>query len=336
MNHLLVRAERTEEKCAHFFYHALDLMCVLGLDGHFKRLNPAWNTHLGRNPEELLAKPFLDIVHPNDREATRARLDTLATGAKVINFENRCYHHNGSYRWLRWSLRRVPRRAWICAIAQNVTGQKRLEREVLEILDQERARLGRDLHDGLCQTLAGISALSSKLSRRLGANRDPSASAEATEIARLLNDAITEARDLARGINPVGLDKAGLNWALKALILNIEDRFPVSCTFSSDCPPLRGEVGTHLYRIAQEAVNNALCHGKGDRIEIALSSKDEKGLLSVCDNGKGLAEVGGMSGGIGLRTMHYRARQIGGSLKVQPRASCGVVVTCTFPLPATP
>lgn len=332
MKHLSAVAE---EKFAHFFDQSSELMCVLSMDGSLKHLNPAWTTQLGRTQEELLAKPVFDIVHPDDREATRTKLDTLALCAKTINFENRCHHQNGSWRWLRWRVRRVPRRAWICAIAQDVTRQKQLEREVLEILDQERARLARDLHDGLGQTLAGISALSAKLSRRLGASNNLTASAEAIEIAQLLNEAITETRDLARGINTVDLDEGGLDWALKALALETEDRFPVSCTFASDCPFVGAEVGAHVYRIVLQAVNNALKHGQGDRIEITLRAKDGKGLLSVRDNGKGLREVGGISRGIGLRTMDYRARLIGGSLKVQRRASCGIVVTCAFPLPAT-
>ena len=102
-------------------------------------------------------------MHPDDRDATLAALGTLAEGEEsVFEFENRYRHRDGSYRWLRWNARPLPGRRRIYATARDVTRQKRLEREILEIVDREKERLGRELHDGLCQTLAGIAALSSR------------------------------------------------------------------------------------------------------------------------------------------------------------------------------
>src|SRR5437764_1325796 len=106
---------------------------------------------------------------------------------------------------------------------RDITDRKRFEREILDIVDREKERLGRELHDGLCQTLAGISALSSTLSRKLARSGAPASNAEgqtaaadaAAEIARLLNEAIGEARDMARGLGAVGLSEGGLETALE-------------------------------------------------------------------------------------------------------------------------
>ncbi len=150
------------------------------------RLNPAWKRTLGWTLEEFQARPFLDFVHPDDRQATLAQVGVLAGGAPTIAFENRYRCKDGPYRWLQWNARSLPDRRLIYATARDVTDQKRMEREILDVGDREKERLGRELHDGLCQNLAGIAALSAALSRKLAAGSEPAA-VEAAEIARLLN-----------------------------------------------------------------------------------------------------------------------------------------------------
>lgn len=214
--------------------------------------------------------------------------------------------------------------------------QRGLEQEILEIAEKERERLGRELHDGLCQTLAGVAALSSALSKRLAASSEAAASAAAAEIASLLNEVIGEARYLARGLSPVGLYKTGLDGALATLAANICHQHHVSCTFACDFPfsRLTCEIELHLFRITQEAVNNALTHGGGDRIEISLGSKGGKGVLRIRDNGVGMGvtDRARNSDGIGMYTMAYRGRLIGGFLKVRRCTPRGTAITCTFPL----
>jgi PAS domain S-box-containing protein len=332
------RPEHAEDELDHFFAQSPELLCIADLDGYFKRLNPAWTTCLGWTPEELRAQPFLELVHPDDREATVAEFGKLGEGVPTILFESRCRRQDGSYRWLQWDAWTVPGRPQIYATALDVTQQKHLEREILEIVDREKERLGRELHDGLCQTLAGIAALSATLSRKLAASSEPSASAAASEIAKLLNQTIVEARDLARGLGPVGLREVGLDGALEALARNVQQMFRISCTLECHGPFQQqgSEVEQHLFRITQEAVNNAVIHSKGDRIEISLGSKDGEGFLSVRDNGVGVPEEAPNPNGIGRHTMAYRARLIGASLEVRGRAGGGRVVSCAFPLPGLP
>jgi PAS domain S-box-containing protein len=308
------------------------------LDGYFKRLNPAWTNRLGWTLEELTAKPFLDFVHPDDRAATGTEIDRLAAGAATILFENRYRHHDGSYHWLQWNARSVPGCRLVYAAARDVTRQKWLEQEIVHIADGEKERLGRELHDGLCQSLAGIAALSATLSRNLAASAESTASASAPEITQLLLESIGQARDLARGLGPIGLNGAGLAGALEALALNAEHVFRVSCTLTCDDPflDLPYEVKLHLLRIAQEAVHNAVAHGRADRIAIGLSRKDRKGILSIRDNGVGIPEAACNADGVGLHTMASRAHLIGGSLEVRRRTQGGTAATCAFPLPERP
>lgn len=332
---LAAQRQQSEEECAHFFERSLDLLCVAGADGYFKRLNPAWTKLLGWPLEQLTTKPLLDFVHRDDREATTTEIDRLASGAVAILFENRLRHQDGSYRWLQWNARPAPGRRLIYAIGRDLTRQKRLEREILETADREQARLGWELHDGLCQSLAGIAALSATLSRNLAENGESRASAAADEIAHLLNETIGQARDMARGLGSVGPNGTGLAGALETLALHVEHLFQVSCTLVCDglFAGLSSEATLHLFRIAQEAVHNAVTHGRADRIEIRLSRRDGKSVLSIRDNGVGISENARTVDGIGLHTMASRARLIGGSLKVRRCTPQGTAVTCVFPPP---
>lgn len=226
-------------------------------------------------------------------------------------------------------------RGEIYAPARAISDRKRFEREILETVDREKERLGRELHDGLCQTLAGISALSATLARKLarsGATADGQTAA--AEINRLLNEAIGEARDMARGLGAVGLSEGGLETALETLAHDVRYLFRASCTFACDPPlgRLDREAERHLFRIAQEAVNNAVAHGKAKRIEIRLGAKSGEGLLTVLDNGVGMPESLRPPDGIGLHNMTYRARLIGGRIEVRRRSRGGTTVLCAFPL----
>jgi signal transduction histidine kinase len=211
------------------------------------------------------------------------------------------------------------------------------ERKVVEVADRERRRLGRELHDGLCQSLAGIAALSSALSRSLAASAQPGPAAAANEIVRLLNEAIGEARDLAHGLSLIGLNGAGLAGGLETLARGARQTHRISCTLAWDSrlPGFGHEFEAHLMRIAQEALNNAISHGRPDHIEIDLACVDGSGLMSIRDNGIGLCDDYSDHGGIGLHTMDYRARAIGGVLTVARRPQGGTEVACAFPLPQT-
>lgn len=216
-------------------------------------------------------------------------------------------------------------------IIRDITERRRLEQEILEISEQERRRIGQDLHDGLGQMLTGIGLISKALERRLRAQHLPEADS-AAEIAELIKEADQQARGLARGLVPVELDANGLPTALKRLAANAERLFSVECTFEQIGTAYlhNNTAATHLYRIAQEAVSNAVKHGRASHIAITLFVGEDRVRLRIQDDGVGFPEVMGENQGMGVRIMHYRARIIGATLDIRSDPAGGTVITCTL------
>lgn len=215
-------------------------------------------------------------------------------------------------------------------IIRDITEQKRLEKEVLDIAEREQSRFGHDLHDGLGQHLTGVQFMAQVLQQKLEAREAPEA-AEASEIASLIREGITQTRDLARGLSPVVLQSKSLQDALHDLAGGITRRGQAACEadLDDDIAITDSETAIQLYRIAQEAVNNALKHGQASHITISLQH-DEAGRvdLSVHDNGHGFPADFQPGLGMGLRVMNYRAGLIGGSLEILQRDG-RTTVTCT-------
>lgn len=207
---------------------------------------------------------------------------------------------------------------------------QRLEREILEIGDRERARIGQDLHDGLGQILGGVAFLAKTLEEKLAA-RGAEEAVEASRLVKLLEQGVSEARRIARGLFPRELESQGLANALKDLAALTAEVYRVVCTVEvDDLETEQAEVARHLYRIAQEAVSNALKHGRAGRIEIRLA-RDERWLsLTVADDGSGIGSASG-SNGMGLHLMRYRAQVLGGSLAIEEIAPHGTLVRCSCP-----
>ena len=208
-----------------------------------------------------------------------------------------------------------------------------LKREILEISDREQRRIGQDLHDGLCQHLAGIELMSQVLAKKLAPQSKVYAK-QVMDIASHVRDAISHTRSLARGLSPVTIESEGLTSALFELATNTEKIFHVQCRCECDEPIAIHDhsVATHLFRIAQEAVSNAIKHGRARRIVIALRKSAGRITLNISDNGKGLRkQPAKKKKGMGLRIMQSRASMIGGAMAIEPNAKGGVSVTCAIP-----
>jgi signal transduction histidine kinase len=191
------------------------------------------------------------------------------------------------------------------------------------------------LHDGICQHLAGIELMTEAFEQRLAKKSEPDA-ARAAEIALRVRDTIRETRLVARGLSPVELEANGLMSALQELAKNAQNIFRVECTFHCPSPVLleSNQIATHLFRIAQEAISNAVRHGKAKRIELALTRADTNVELAIRDNGTGFRFETAGDQGMGLRIMKYRASMIGGRLAVEPNPAGGTAILCSAP--ATP
>jgi two-component system CheB/CheR fusion protein len=227
---------------------------------------------------------------------------------------------------------RLANRRLFTGFIRDITERKRLEKEILEISEREQRRIGQDLHDGLCQHLAGIELMSQVLEQKL-VRRSKAAAARAGDIARNVRDAIGHTRLLARGLSPVTLESEGLMSALQELALNTEKIFRVACRFDCDPPVLVSDypAATHLFRLAQEAVSNAIKHGRAKRILIRLKQERGRMILSIIDNGMGFPAQIPKSKGMGLRIMQSRAGMIGGTLVFGRNATGGASVTVTAP-----
>ena len=210
---------------------------------------------------------------------------------------------------------------------------QRLESEIISVSERERQRIGRDLHDGVCQYLAAIGLTADLLRQNLALENHPR-SGSAGEIAVLLQDAVDRAREVARGLSPVDRDEGGLESALEELASSTARLTGIACDFICPEPlPVRDNIhAVHLFRIAQEAVGNATRHAHARNIIIALEASDSDLSLRVSDDGVGFdpaAVNAGADGGMGLNTMRYRARTLGGTLEIEPNFPTGTVVTCT-------
>jgi PAS domain S-box-containing protein len=209
--------------------------------------------------------------------------------------------------------------------------RRRLEKEILEASEQEQRRIGQDLHDGLSQHLTGVAFLSKGLAHKLD-TKSKTEAAEAAKIAHLINQAIVQTRDLARGLYPVNLEATGLGAALHELADQVATIFKISCRFRWDDSILVRDntKATHLYYIAREAVNNAIKHGKAQAVVIGLDRVKDRVILTVKDDGIGLPEEVERTKGMGLHTMNHRARMIGASLAVKQDPAGGTMVACSF------
>ncbi len=217
---------------------------------------------------------------------------------------------------------------------------QRLESEIISVSERERQRIGRDLHDGVCQYLAAIGLTADLLRQNLASENHARAEA-AGEIATLLQDAVDRAREVARGLSPVDRDEGGLESALEELASSTTRLTGIACDFICPEPlPVRDNIlAVHLFRIAQEAVGNATRHAHAHNIIIALEASDGDLSLRVSDDGRGFdpAQVNASAGGgMGLNTMRYRARTLGGTLEIYPNAPTGTVVACTTRFGARP
>ena len=325
---------RNEHELSDFFDNAPVGLHWLGPDGIVLRANSATLYLLGYRHEEYVGHSIAEF-HV-DHGVAEDILVRLLKNETLRNYEARLRARDGSIRHVlinsnvRWEDGRfVHSRCFI----QDITTRRNLEKELLNISDREQGRIGQDLHDDLCQQLAGIGLLSQVLGQNLERMNAKGESERASQISKHLDDAIAHTRMLARGLAPVSLQAYGLPVALEELALNTQGMFHITCVFVGDQSISINDTAnaTHLYRIAQEAISNAIRHGKATEVTVTLVPDGGCARLTVSDNGCGFTCKRDQSKGMGLRIMNYRASMIGGSLDVSRGDDKGTVVTCIFP-----
>ena len=205
-----------------------------------------------------------------------------------------------------------------------------LEREILEVTERERSRVSQDLHDGLCQELTAT-AFFLKSKAKAIARKTPDCARALLEAAETVNENAGRARDLARGLNPFELGAGGLLVALRELATRANERTPCRCEFSRALTVRDESIAMNLYRVAQEAVNNALKHARASEIIIGLRKEDHDVVLTIRDDGTGIRSLRKKKT-MGIHMMKYRADVCGGKLEIESRRGHGTTVTCRVPL----
>ncbi len=223
-------------------------------------------------------------------------------------------------------------------VAAAETERRRLEAEILEISSREQQRIGQDLHDGLGQVLVGISILARTLEMALSRDSLTEARQTAATISAYAQQAAAQTRLLARGLAHVAIERGGLVSALRELAGDTRMLSNVECEFHCDepLPSLLEDapLATHLYRIAQEAIANAIKHGHAQKIVVHLTSANGSTALCIRDDGTGMPANFSGGKGMGLHTMDYRARIIGATFSIGPAGTKGVQVSCRIDQPA--
>jgi signal transduction histidine kinase len=221
-------------------------------------------------------------------------------------------------------------------LVSEIKARERLEVELVHISEREQRRVGHDIHDGLCQHLTGTALAGQVLAQDLKAQKSASADS-AARVVELIEDGITLSRNMARGLHSVGRPGDGLMEALEDFASSTKEMFKISCRFECPLPVLINDIhaAEHLYRIAQEAVGNAVKHGRARNIEIRLEAGKAGKRLSIIDDGTGRPPFSANGKGMGLRIMSYRADRIGASFSIRRRDPTGTVVNCFLPLVPT-
>jgi two-component system, LuxR family, sensor kinase FixL len=329
-----VRAERALATQAHMIESMLEGVAVVNEQTIIEITNPAFDTLFGYPRGELVGRALTTLIGWPFERPERWRAAGRRTGSMRVEFEGR--RANGSSFAAAGVISRfeVAGLNHSLLVLQDVSERKQLERAVLEAVNREQYRIGNDLHDGLGQELTGIALMLRGVAGRL-ASEYAAILPEVEGITRLVNNAIESTRSLARGLSPVNLERGGLLDALEGLAMHAAELYGVrvTCTHRvKTIHPWSAELANHLYRIAQEAVSNAVRHGQARSIRLHLHGLRAKVRLTVADDGIGMPLEAVDSAGMGLKIMRYRARMLGGEVRFERGEPLGTRIVCECPI----
>ncbi|TWI77451.1 PAS domain S-box-containing protein [Desulfobotulus alkaliphilus] len=325
----------SEEKFAKAFHSSPVAMMIATMDeGLILDVNNTLLKMTGYPESSIVSAKIRDMAFWPDTDLFKSLARELMNHGRFHQREMTYRTHGGEIRHGNLSADIVDFNGKACMLTAilDITEQRRLEKEILRTGEEERRKIGYDLHDDLGQHLVGVEAMASLLHKRLLGAESPGANL-AGEITELIRSATTKTRNIAKGLCPVNLDAGGLAAALSQLAEHIENVFQVHCRFEADTETMKMDHNTavNLYRIAQEAVSNALRHGRADQIHLGLHNRKQGISLFIKDNGQGLPHSL-PDQGMGLGIMTHRARRIGADIDIRNRSPhSGAEVLCRIP-----
>lgn len=312
-----------ERRLQTILYTALDGFASFDSSFRFLETNKALCELLKKSYEDLIGIALFDIIDTRLVKECRKQVTDLKSGASTRFFSRLCTNVE-----VEISLHRNEEEMF--AFIHDISEQRRLEREVLQISEDERRRIGQELHDNLGQQLTALEFMSQTLGRSLE-KAAPELSASSREISRHIRELVSQTRRLSHGLTPINFAGKSLVAALEELAHTVTAA-GLKCKLDAD-GSLRIEdeaIITHLYRIAQEATTNVLKHASARHVVIQLRETPEHIELIIKDDGNGIANTK-RTEGMGLHIMHYRARLIAGHLTIDSQPKNGVCITCRTP-----
>ena len=328
-----------------------DLICIAGMDGYFKYVNPAWEKILGYSQDELLARPFLDFIHPDDNARTDAEMEKLGAGHATIDFENRYIHKNGSIRHVSWVATPLPEEKEIYCIGRDITARKEAEERLQEYQqrlkalasqltiteEKERRVIAADLHDHVGHSLA---LARMQLNTLLETKSEMERNILVKDISNILLKALQDTRSLifelsSPSINEIGLAAAISEW----LEDHIEKRHGLKTEFIDDIDDKHNKamdenVRALLFRNVRELLTNVVKHARANTVRVHLTDDANGVTIVIEDDGVGFDPEAiktrkGKTGGFGLFSIQERMADLGGAFEIvsEPGKGCKVIMT---------
>lgn len=319
--------------------HIAAFVVVMDTAARFVHANAAFYSIMGYQESELMGRtPWeVGLLEAKDQQRTQHRFARLLRGEDNPPIDVRLRTRDGAWRLVELRSTSTRKRDGsadrIIITANDITERERLQRELLRVVEEEQTRIGHDLHDGVGQTMTGILVLMEALESGLKGQHKM----EAARIHELMKESVAEVRRMSHGLSPSSVKYRGLAGALHLLAETVRTNFRTPCECAVDASVIveNEDKQAHLFRIAQEAVNNALRHGKPGKVHISLRriAGDECELV-IEDDGLGLKKLSKptQSSGIGMQVMQHRAQLIGARLQIKARGKSkrGVMVCCRF------
>ena len=317
---------------------APDTVVVMDASGTIINANSSAERLFGVEPKQLVGRPLSAFLPASDVEDFSDFFEESKTDSPEIRSikarETSLRHASGRLIPIEAAIGVSPRLDQFTAFIRDISRRRELEADLLHVALDERRRIAQDLHDSLCQEISSVHFGLAGLASRLASSQAEEA-AQARKLTIMLEQTLDHARQIAHGLSPIMEEGDDVVRALIRLARNTEELCGLKCHVQAgaDFRSMDRDVGTQIYYITQEALNNILRHAKAGRIDILISSDEDEVVLKVSDDGCGFQSAN-HSAGRGLRFMRYRAAAVNGTLRLRNRPTGGTELECRIPAAA--